>query len=604
MTNVEIARLFNQMAAAYTVKGENFFRTNAYEKAAETVQNSPVEVKDLWQEGKLSSLPGIGSSIASHLDELFKTGRVRHFEETFKGLPKGMFALLDVPGFGPKKAFQLSKKFDLTSEKSAVEKLFEAACAGKIVSIEGFGEKSQEDIIAAIKQYKRGQIKGNRMPLPFAYAIADELLAYLKKHSSVIKVEVLGSLRRRVSTIGDIDLAVATKKGEDVLDYFLTYPKKAKVVERGSTGASILLTNGRQVDLRVIDPTKWGSMLQYFTGSKAHNIKLREFALKQGLSLNEYGMKPIKRIFNNKFLISHLNKKKKLYEFSKEEDFYSALSLPWIPPEIREDTGEIEAWIQNKFPHLVELKDIKGDFHIHSNYDLKPSHDLGNSSIEMLVKRAGQLGYEYIGISDHNPSYTNQSDDKIVDILKRRKEFIDKIIYSTKSTRVHLFIMCEVDILPDGKLPIPDKGFEYLDACIVSIHSSFNQDKKTMTNRILSGLSHPKARILAHPTGRLLTRREGYEVDWEKLFTFVKGYNKAIEINSYPDRLDLPDVLVRQAIRYGVKLTIDTDSHDVSHMDLMQYGVSVARRGWVTSSDIINTMAYNKVKEWLISSKL
>lgn len=600
MTNAEIARLFNQMAAAYTVKGENFFRTNAYEKAAETVQNSPVEVKDLWQEGKLSSLPGIGSSIASHLDELFKTGRVRHFEETFKGLPKGMFALLDVPGFGPKKAFRLSKKFDLTSEKSAVEKLFEAACAGKIVSIEGFGEKSQEDIIAAIKQYKRGQIKGNRMPLPFAYAIADELLAYLKKHSSVIKVEVLGSLRRRVSTIGDIDLAVATRKGEDVLDYFLTYPKKTKVVERGPTGASILLTNGRQVDLRVIDPTKWGSMLQYFTGSKAHNIKLREFALKQGLSLNEYGMKPIKRIFNNKFLISNLNKKKKLYEFSKEEDFYSALSLPWIPPEIREDTGEIEAWIQNKFPHLVELKDIKGDFHIHSNYDLKPSHDLGNSSIEMLVKRAGQLGYEYIGISDHNPSYTNQSHDKIVDILKRRKEFIDKIIYSTKSTRVHLFIMCEVDILPDGKLPIPDKGFEYLDACIVSIHSSFNQDKKTMTNRILSGLSHPKARILAHPTGRLLTRREGYEVDWEKLFSFVKDHNKAIEINAYPDRLDLPDILVRQAIHHGVKLTIDTDSHDVSHMDLMQYGVSVARRGWATGSDIINTMAYNKVKEWIL----
>ena len=274
--------------------------------------------------------------------------------------------------------------------------------------------------------------------------------------------------------------------------------------------------------------------------------------------------------------------------------------MVWIPPEMREDTGEIEASNNNKLPQLVKLGDIRGDFHIHSNYNLEPSHDLGSSSLEEILSQAEKLKYEYIGISDHNPSYSKHNKNEIVTILKRRKSTFEHIMSSTKSVRVNLFTMLETDILPDGRLPLPDEAFDYLDATIVSIHSSFNMDKRKMTERIISGLSHPKAKILAHPTGRLIGRREGYDVDWEKLFNFCKEKDKAIEINAYPDRLDLPDVLIREAIKKGIKLVIGTDSHQHSQMELMFYGVSQARRGWATKHDIINTLPYNMIRKWLL----
>ncbi|MCJ7740712.1 PHP domain-containing protein, partial [Candidatus Microgenomates bacterium] len=483
-----------------------------------------------------------------------------------------------------------------------------AARGGKIATIESFGSKSEQDIIDSLERFKKGQVKSNRMSLPVAYNQAMEVIEYLKKHQRVIEAIPLGSLRRFVSTIGDIDVAVSTYEPEEAISWFLKYPKKASIVEKGPSGATILLDNGRQIDLRVQSPDKFGAMLQYFTGSKNHNIHLRELALKQGLSLSEYGIKLIKKIqitntkSNSKFKIqnSKFNKKLNLYQFPNEKDFYNALGLSWIPPELRENTGEIEAALQEGLPKLVELEDIKGDFHIHSNYDLEPSHDLGRSSLEEILRTAAILGYEYIGISDHNPSQSKHTSEQIADILKKRRQYFEQIMSSTKSVRVKLFIMLEVDILPDGQLPIPENAFESLDAVIVSIHSCFQMPKKEMTDRIIFGLSHPKAKIFGHPTGRLIGKREGYEIDWQRLFNFCKEKDKAIEINSYPDRLDLPDIMVREAIKNKIKLAIDTDSHEAEQMKMMTFGVSVAKRGWAEKGDIINTMPYNKVKEWLL----
>lgn len=601
MTNQEVSKLLRQIAAVYTIKEDNKFKIIAYEKAADSIKNSAIEVKDLWEEGKLSSLPGVGKSIAGYLDELFRTGRVKHFESILRGFPKSFFPLLEIPGFGPKKAYKLVSLLRLNNPDSVVDDLLQAAKRGKIASIEGFGDKSQEDIIEALERFKKGLAREKRMPLLYAYTIAQSVIDHLKKHNNTIEAVPLGSLRRMAATIGDIDIAVATDNPKETIKWFLEYPKTDRIIEEGDSGATILLNNGHQIDLRVQSPEKFGAMLQYFTGSKNHNIHLREYALKRGLSLSEYGIKPLKR--NQEF-----NKKEGLYEFRKEEDFYRALRLPWIEPEIREDRGEIEAALRQAqgklpgLPKLIEANNIKGEFHIHSDYNLEPSHDLGNSSIGELLNQANDLGYEYIGISDHNPSYTNHNYDQIITILKRRKLKFEQLLKSIKSVRVNLFIMLEVDILPDGKLPIPEKAYDFLDAIIVSVHSSFKLPKDRMTDRIISGMSHRKARILGHPTGRLFGTRDGYELDWERIFKFCRENNKAIEINSFPERLDLPDILVKEAIKNKVKLVIDTDSHDVSQMMLITYGVSVARRGWAERSDIINTMSYNKVRDWLLKN--
>ncbi len=600
MTNQEIARLLRDVSVALTLEGANRFRILAYEKAADTIEASTADMKDLWKQGKLSELPGIGSAMISHLDELFEKGKVDHLENILKKVPSTVFPLLRVSGFGPKKAYKLVTIFKLKDPNTVVKDLIEAAKSGKIAPIEGFGEKSQQEILASLNRFLAGQGKKERMPLPIASSIADNLIIYLKKHQDTMDAMYLGSLRRLVATIGDIDLAVVTTNPKGLIDWFLAYPKKEKLIEKGPTGASILLDNGKQVDMRVCNPVNFGAMLQYFTGSKNHNVKLRELALQKGLSLNEYGMKPINKVKSLKLKVQSYDKKLKLYQFAKEEDLYGALGLPLIPPELREDRGEIEVGLKNNLPKLVKLSDIKGDLHIHSNYDLSPSHDLGASSIEEILKQADKLGYEYVGISDHNPSYTNHTTDQIIAILKARKRKFEQILASTKITRVHLFIMLEVDILPDGKLPLPQEAYDHLDAIIVSIHSSFNMDREIMTKRILSGLSHPKAKIFAHPTARLIGSREGIQANWTEIFKFCLENKKALEINAHPSRLDLPDQLVYEAKKTGVKMVIDTDSHDVSQMELMRYGISVARRGWAQENDILNTLTYNKLKDWLL----
>lgn len=591
-TNKGVARLLRQVAAAYEIKGGNTFRVAAYDRAATSIEHATSEVKDLWDDGKLGSLPGIGESIADHLDELFRAGEVKHFNKLFKPLPPAMFEFLVLPGMGAKTAYKLVKTLKIAQAKGALDRLEKEAKSGKIAQIPAFGERSQEKILEAIRGFKKGAKAEERMNLPMADRIAREILGFLEKCPACLAVDSLGSLRRRAATIGDIDLSVATKKPGQVIDFFIKFPKKEKIIEKGKEGASIRLANKRQIDLRVQKLEAYGAMLQHFTGSKQHNIHLRELALKKGFSLSEYGIKKLRG-----------RGKGKIEEFATEKAFYKALGMVFIPPELREDTGEIEAAQEGKLPKLVNLEDIKGDIHLHSSFPVEPSHDEGQDEVEAMVEKAERLGYEYVGFAEHNPSTSRHKSSAILTILKRKKEKIEKISklvsedinYSrVRKLPIHVINGLEIDIKPNGVLAIPKEGLELLDFAIVSIHTSFSMRKAEMTKRILSGLAHPKAKILGHPTGRKINIREGYELDWDKVFDFCLKHKKWLEINAWPDRLDLPDTLVREAVKKGVKMIINSDAHELSQMDLMPYGVSVARRGWAEKKDIVNSLSYNK----------
>lgn len=578
MTNLEVAKLLKGVAAAFQLKEKpspnDRFRIIAYQRAADAIEHATSEVKDLWEEGKLGEVAGIGTAIAGHLNELFKTGRVKHFEETMKGLPPAMFEFIGIPGVGAKTAYKLTKELGITKPHGALEKLKKAAEKGHIRKIEGFGEQSEKEIADAAQEASE---RTRRLLLPYAAGIAEDVVAWLSKNPNVKRAEPLGSLRRRASTVGDIDIAVATNKPKSVIEHFTKYPKKTKVLEAGDVTASVLLPGGVQVDLMVQPPDAYGALLQHFTGSKHHNVALRTLALKKGLSLSEYGIK----------------KHGRLIKVATEEEFYKMLGMAWIPPELREDRGEINAALGHRLPNLVETSDIKGDFHMHTNVLTEVSHDTGRDSIGDYLAQAEKLGYEYIGISEHNPK-SDLAEVKVLDMLKKKKEATEKV---SEGSRIKVFNGLEIDIKPDGKLALPEKGFELLDYAIASIHSSFKGTKEKQTKRVLSALEHPKVKILGHPTARKLNEREGVDFYWEKIFELCKKYDKWLEINSWPERLDLPDVLVHDAVKYGVKLVINTDSHEVSHMTGMRYGVAVARRGWAQKGDIINTLSYNKIKE-------
>lgn len=590
-TNVEIAKILRQVAAAYAIKNEAKYRFQilAYQKAADSIESSTTEVKDMLVVDKLDKIPGIGTNISDHLIELFKEGTVKHFDTILKEIPPAVFPLLDIPTFGPKKAFKLIKAFSLQDPQTVIEDIYSLAQNNKISTLPTFGEKSQSDIIRAIDEYKLGKTKSSRMVLSFAQELANGVMSYLKKNENVLEAHTLGSLRRMKSTIGDVDIAVASSKPEKVIEHFINYPYKDRIIEKGDITASIILSGNKQVDLIVLPPDQLGSMLQHFTGSKEHNIRLREHAIKKGFSLSEKGIK----------LKDETQRK-----FNDENEFYKFLGLKWIPPEIRENQGEIEAALRHAqglrpgLPTLIDIKDIKGDFHIHSSYPIEPSHDLGKDSMQAMVDKAKDLMYEYLGFSEHNPSISNHSEQQIYSILQRRNDFISKLRESNKSIRI--FNLLEVDILADGNIALSERCMDLLDMAIVSIHSVFNTPKREMTTRILKGLSsHPKAKILAHPTGRLINNRAGYEVDWEELFEFTVKHNKALEINSWPTRLDLPDVLVKKAKESGIKFFIDTDSHAISHLSLMNFGVSVARRGWCETKDVLNTYNVKALEQWI-----
>lgn len=591
--NKEIAELLRSIAAAYELKNENRFRIIAYDKAADTVEHMTRELHDIWQEGGLAGLQkvqGIGPTISSHLDELFSKGESKHFATVMKDIPASVFVLMRVPGIGPKRAFKLVKELGFVNPDRVLRDVVHAAKLGKIATLETFGEKSQSEILKSITLHQTSAGKSERMPLPYAHALAEEVEEHLRKVPGVKRIDFLGSLRRRVATIGDIDVAVGVedkKQIEAVIDHFTKFKRAIRVDNKGERKSSIIVSPNIRIDLRVQDLETYGSMLQYFTGSKNHNIKLREFALKKKLSLNEYGIKDLK-IQNSKLNI---------HEFRDEESFYKFLGLPYIDPEIREGTDEIQRALKGTLPHLVQRKDIKGDLHIHSSYNASTSHDLGANTVEEIVQKAKSLGYEYVGFSDHNPSTSNNTEKEIVELLKKRKQHIDT---SLKHIKFPYFIGLEVDIDPNGKLAIPEEATEYLDYVIVSVHSAFRQEKVEATRRVMKALSSPKVKIFGHPTGRMLGRRDGLEYDWDEIFAYVKAHHIAIEVNSGPERLDLPETLVRVAVDQGVKLIVDTDAHHVDWMDGMEYGISVARRGWAQKGDIMNTRNLKDFKEWLL----
>lgn len=577
LNNIEISELLRDIAAAYQLKdpGGARFKIIAYQRAADAVEHATSELKDLWDDGKLKEIPGVGASIAEHLSELFSTGRSKHFDELMEGLPKSMFEFMKVPGIGPKTAYKLAHDLSLKS----LSDLEKAAKKGRIAELEGFGEQSQKDILDSIGTVRK-RIK--RHLLPYAMEISGRVIDYLLANKAVKKADTLGSLRRKVSTIGDIDIAAATEDPEKVLEYFTKFPNTQKILEKGTRTAAIILPGAVQVDLMVETPEAYGSLLQHFTGSKHHNIALRELALKKGFSLSDYGVKKVGS--------------EKLIKFDGEEKLYNFFGLDFIPPEMREDTGEISVSMEHKLPKLVEIKDIKADLQIHSDFDVETSHDVGATSMEELVKKADEKGYEYIAFTDHNPSQKGHSAKDFVEILKKRRERIEKLNYSLKNMNIKnvqkVFNSLEIDIMPNGDLPVPQEALDELDFALVSIHSSFEGERNANTKRVLKALENPKVKIFAHPTGRKLNEREGVDLDWPEIFEFCLKRGKWIEINCDPMRLDLPDVLVREGVKLGVKFSLGTDSHHKDMMDNIPFGITVARRGWAEKKDIVNTLSY------------
>jgi DNA polymerase (family 10) len=588
ISNKDLAHLLRSVAAAYILTGANRFRIIAYEKAADAIEHLNQEVFDIWEnkgvEG-LGDIEGMGPTISQHLNEYFTKAEGSYLEKQLASIPAPVYELMRAPGIGPKKAFRIAKEFNLTDKNTVFDDVKKLAAEHKIAVMEGFGEKSEADIVKAIDTHLGRQNQEERMALPEGFSLAQDVIEYMQEVKEVEHIEALGSMRRMVSTIGDIDLAVIAKEHtyEKILAHFVSYPQMNTVEAHGANKAAIITKNGKRIDLRIVDRERYGAMLQYFTGSKAHNIKLREFALKKGLSLNEFGIKHVKT--------------GEVTSFEKEEDFYAYLKLPYIVPELREGTDEVRRAADKKLPDLVELKDIKGEFHIHSSFPIEPSHDLGAHSFEEMIEEAKALNYEYLGFSEHNPSVSKHTDEEIITLVKKKQEALQDL--QKKHKDILLFNSLEVDILPDGKLAIPEAAAEYLDLAVVSIHSAFTQNRATMTKRILRAFSFPKVKIFGHPTARLINKREEIDADWDAIFKEAAKRNIALEVNAYPNRLDLPDAMVRQAISYGCKIVIDTDSHNKDDMPLIFFGVSVARRGWAEKKDVINALNKSYIASWL-----
>jgi DNA polymerase (family 10) len=574
MNNKEIASLLREIAATYEIKDQNFFRVRAYQNAADSIEQTTIQLKTLWEKDQIGSIPGVGPSIKNHLDELFQKGNVEYFSQETKDIPKGMFSLIKIPGIGPKTAFKLAKHFHLENEETAAEELLQHALNNEIRNIPTFGEKSEEDIISAIQKQ---QNKNERLLLYEGILIADEIIDYLKKSPQVLDAQALGSLRRKSPTVGDIDIAVSTNNQNQVLDHLKNFPNIRTVLASGENLFRFTHVSNHQVDIKFQSPKEWGSTLQHYTGSKYHNIHLRSFALKNGMSLSEYG----------------ITKNGILSTYSDEKDFYQALGLNFIPPEIREDNGEIEASLENKLPNLVNLKDIKGDFHIHTNIDIKTSHDEGINNVEEILQKANSLNYLYLGLADHNPRISNLTPKDRLNLIKKRNEIINDQVYlfnQNNHTNLKVYKGLEVDIRPNGKLALEEESLELLDYVIASVHSQFDQSKDEATNRVIKALSHPKVKIFGHPTGRILLERPGLDYDWDQIFSLCHKNKIALEINASPLRLDLPDSIIRLAVKNNVKLVINTDSHQIEQMDLARFAVWQARRGWAQKQDILNAL--------------
>jgi DNA polymerase (family 10) len=562
MKNKEIAKIFNEIAE-YLEMDEVPFKPYAYQKAALTLETLKNDVEDLYQAGGLKALkgiPGVGESIAHKIEEYLTTGRIQYYEDFKKKMPIALDEIVGVEGVGPKKAKVLFEQLGVKT----LEELEAAAKDHQIAPLFRFGEKTEQNILQAIDFLKGSK---GRFLLGEILPIANQILKELQGLPEVERAHVAGSVRRRKETIGDVDFLVISTNPAKVMDFFVSLPGVVKVWGQGATKSSVRLKEGFDMDLRVIPPESYGAALQYFTGSKDHNIALRKIAIDKGYKLSEYG----------------LFQGEKIVAAQTEEEVYAKLGMPWMAPELRENRGEIEAALAGRLPEIIGYGDIRGDLHVHCNWDG------GANSIEEIVAAAMALGYEYVGIADHT-KFLKIEHGLDEDQLRARNQEIDQINarLAREGKNFRVLKGCEANIMADGAIDITDEALAELDFVIAGVHSHFRQPREEMTRRILTAMRNPHVDIIAHPTGRILKRREEYEVAIDDLLRAAQETGTILEINSYPERLDLGDVNIFAAKQAGIRMVINTDTHNVDQLHLMPFGISQARRGWAEKQDIIN----------------
>ncbi|MBI2003380.1 MAG: DNA polymerase/3'-5' exonuclease PolX [Parcubacteria group bacterium] len=580
--NEEIAKIFYEIAALLDMK-EVAFKPRAYEKAGLVIETLEEDLKDTYKRGGLKALmeiQGIGQGIAEKIEEYIKTKRIKDYERLKKRIPVDVGALTSIEGLGPKSVYKLYKKLGIKT----VGDLEKAAKAGKLRRLEGFGEKSEQKILKGIEFSKKGR---GRFILGFTWPTIKTVVERIRDLPYVEIAEPAGSIRRMQETVGDLDILVISKDPEKVMDYFVKLPEVNHIYAKGPTKTNVRLKNGMDADLRVLSPKNFGAALQYFTGDKYHNIAVREIAIKKGYKLNEYGLFRGKRLVVGK--TPHLVGSQK-GAGQAEEEIYKKLGLEWIPPELRTNSGEIEAAKNGTLPKLIEYGSLKGDLQVQTNWTD------GQNSIKEMAEAAKKAGLEYIVITDHTKSLamTGGNDEK--GLLKEMAE-IDKI--QKQVSGIKILKGAEVNIKKDGRLDIDDETLAKLDVAGAAVHSHFNLTEKEQTQRIIKAMENPNIDIIFHPTGRVIQKREPYKIDMETLIRAAKRTKTVLEIDAYPNRLDLKDEYIRKAVRAGVKLSIDSDAHSTAHFQYLDLGVAQARRGWATKNDIVNTRTWQEMLKLL-----
>ncbi len=600
MENVEIAERLGRIADLLEIRGDNPFKIRAYRNAARTVEGLAEPIAEMVRRGEdLETLPAVGKDMAGYITELVRTGHLRRLESLEKRTPHGAAELVRLEGIGPKKALRLGKELGIRS----IDELERALDKGEVEKLAGFGKRSAEKLRQAIRDYRKHR---ERYKLSDADQLVRPLLDYMRDAPGAREVEVAGSYRRRVETIGDVDILVAARPARPVMEHFTEYPEAVRVESAGTTRGSIVLRNGLHVDLRVVAPESWGAALHYFTGSKAHNIRVRRLGIERGLKINEYGV--FRADEGKRKGAGKKGAKQKAKSHAggdgrggggvkwirvggkTEEEVFRAVGMDVVPPELREDRGEVQAALEGKLPDLITIDDIRGDLQLHTTWSD------GRDTLEDMVRAARKRGYAYLAVTDHSPAVRVAGGLDPARLEKQWKE-IDALARRTRG--ITILKGMEVDILADGSLDLPDEFIERLDVVVVAVHSRMGMARAKMTDRIIKGISHPGVHILAHPTGRIINRREPYQVDLDAVFEAAAEHGVAVEIDAQPDRLDLSDVFARRARELGVKLAIDSDAHSTGDLRYMRYGVDQARRAWIEKGDVINTMPLARLRKWL-----
>jgi len=565
--NDDVETLLLEYADLLSILSDDPFKPRAYEKAARAVGGYPADVADLDLKG-LHEIPSVGRSIAEKIHEYLTTGAILALEELREQIPDGVRQLLGVPGLGPKKAMALYRELHISS----VEELLDAVRDHGLAELKGFGAKTEENILRGIRQMRDS---GERVQAGVALDLAEELLGELQALKQVRRATYAGSLRRMCETIGDIDLLVASTAPGPVMDAFTSLPAVDRILTKGETKSSILTTKALQVDLRVVAPEVWGAALIYFTGSKAHNIRIREMAVRRGLKLNEYGL--------------FRAKTGRLIVAETEEEVYAHLDLPYVPPTMREDRGEIEAALSGELPTVIQAKQVRGDLHTHTNLTD------GLAPLEGMLETAAGMRYEYYAVTDHAPKLFMQrmTDEKMI----AQREQLRRL--QARYPKMTLLHGSELNIDPDGGVDWPEGFLEGFDVLVASIHTHFNLSKDRMTRRLVRAMENPFVNVIGHPTARLIGRRQPIELDLDEVFAAAARTGTALEINSFPDRLDLKDEHILWARRHGVRFCVNTDSHAPVHLPFMRFGVATAQRGWLGREDVINAWPLGKLRRYL-----